>query len=254
MYRIELENAWNLLIKWNDELPIDQRLKTGILPWAHRIDAFPEDRGTPDEWDMYQWNGYEREIPKNGKAVYIANKKGYCLFLPEKVDELMDGFIFTHYGKNYSGEFIAHEAVGAITFSFNEKKNYFSTISYDHESGEFKTYKLSPKNLMQLFSNLHYNRGLYTNLSRTYELGSYCFIATAVYGSPYAKEVIALKEFRDNFLLKKSLGRAFVNFYYIVSPPIAKQIAKRIYLREITKSILIIPVLKLANYLKRKDS
>lgn len=81
-----------------------------------------------------------------------------------------------------------------------------------------------------------------------------CFIATAVYGSPYDKKVIVLKEFRDNFLLKKSLGRAFVNFYYIVSPPIAKQIAKSRYLREITKSILIIPVLKLANYLKRKGN
>jgi hypothetical protein len=80
-----------------------------------------------------------------------------------------------------------------------------------------------------------------------------CFIATAVFDSPYANEVIILREFRDNWLLTFRLGEAFVNFYYWASPPIANQIAKRKILKEITKSILIIPLIKFANILKRKE-
>jgi len=81
-----------------------------------------------------------------------------------------------------------------------------------------------------------------------------CFIATAVYGSPYANEVIILKEFRDKWLLNFRLGEIFVTFYYLISPPIANQIAKRESLRAFTKSTLIIPLIKIANHLKRKKN
>lgn len=81
-----------------------------------------------------------------------------------------------------------------------------------------------------------------------------CFIATAVYGSPYANEVMILKAFRDEWLLNYSFGKAFVKLYYWISPSIANRIAKRKFLKEMTKSILIIPILKFANYLKRKEN
>lgn len=84
--------------------------------------------------------------------------------------------------------------------------------------------------------------------------GSGCFIATAIYGTPYASEVITLKEFRDKWLLTFILGKAFVKLYYIISPPIANLIAKHNYMKEITKSIIIIPLLKLAKNLKRKEN
>lgn len=81
-----------------------------------------------------------------------------------------------------------------------------------------------------------------------------CFIATAVYGTPYANEVILLKDFRDNWLLNFKLGKLFVAFYYWISPPIANQIAKSNSLKEFTKSMLIVPLLKIANHLKRKEN
>ncbi len=79
-----------------------------------------------------------------------------------------------------------------------------------------------------------------------------CFIATAVYGSPYANEVIVLKQFRDEWLLNFRLGRIFVRLYYWLSPPIAKQIAKRKFIKNVTKKVIIVPLINIANNLKRK--
>lgn len=56
-----------------------------------------------------------------------------------------------------------------------------------------------------------------------------CYIATAVYDSYDAPEVLKLRHFRDYTLKKTALGQAFIRFYYFVSPPVAKHLknAKR---------------------------
>jgi hypothetical protein len=61
--------------------------------------------------------------------------------------------------------------------------------------------------------------------------GGGCFIATAAYGSMLEPHVVILREFRDQFLLRYSIGRAFVGFYYKYSPPIAHYIAKHDVIR-----------------------
>jgi hypothetical protein len=74
---------------------------------------------------------------------------------------------------------------------------------------------------------------------------SYCFIATAAYGTPMAKEVMALREFRDRFLIRDNIGRKFVWYYYRYSPPIARFISDKPKLKALVR-FLLKPIVKIA--------
>lgn len=45
-----------------------------------------------------------------------------------------------------------------------------------------------------------------------------CYVASAVYGSYDCPEVWVLRRFRDETLMRTSVGRTFVRFYYALSP------------------------------------
>lgn len=67
---------------------------------------------------------------------------------------------------------------------------------------------------------------------------SKCFIATAAYDSPRDSSVMLLRRFRDEILLTNAAGRAFVVFYYRVSPPIAEYISQSELLKFIVRAFL----------------
>lgn len=75
-----------------------------------------------------------------------------------------------------------------------------------------------------------------------------CYIATAVYGSYDAPEVITLRRFRDETLKKSFFGRLFIKVYYTLSPPIAKRLKNARRVNSCVKKLLD----KLVNKLQSK--
>lgn len=55
--------------------------------------------------------------------------------------------------------------------------------------------------------------------------GSGCFVATAAYGDPLHPDVVELRRFRDEVLVRRAVGRALVRAYGIVGPRAARVVA-----------------------------
>jgi hypothetical protein len=77
-----------------------------------------------------------------------------------------------------------------------------------------------------------------------------CFVATAAWGSPLAKDVGVLRRLRDRQLQSNGVGRALVSAYYRVGPVLADVIRQRETLRAAARAALR-PVVALARWLDR---
>ncbi len=71
---------------------------------------------------------------------------------------------------------------------------------------------------------------------------SSCFIATAVYGDPSCHEVRSLRNFRDEVLMRKPIGRRFVALYYKLSPPVTVWLEDKQRMSSLLKILLNIIV------------
>jgi len=72
--------------------------------------------------------------------------------------------------------------------------------------------------------------------------GGGCFIATAAFGSPLAKQIQILREFRDRYLLTNHQGQRFVAWYYQKGPIAADYSRPRPALRAVIR-ILLYPLI-----------
>lgn len=89
------------------------------------------------------------------------------------------------------------------------------------------------------------------NTESAVSIPSMCFIATASYGLD-SGEVGALCAFRDECLQTNPLGRAFVNAYYTISPPIAEFISNSEPLKAVVRTSLK-PLVVLSQYALDED-
>ena len=65
-----------------------------------------------------------------------------------------------------------------------------------------------------------------------------CYIATAVYGDYDAEEVLVLRKYRDEILLKHWWGKIFVKIYYFCSPTLAKRLKRMEKLNKEVRKVL----------------
>ncbi len=71
---------------------------------------------------------------------------------------------------------------------------------------------------------------------------SFCFIATAAYGTPTAEQIDVLREFRDVVLLESTAGPQVVVLYYQLAPPISDLVARSSLSRTLVRKLLVDPV------------
>ncbi len=76
------------------------------------------------------------------------------------------------------------------------------------------------------------------------EEGGGCFIATAAYGTSTAKQLDVLRAFRDDVLLKSTVGSRLVDLYYRTSPPIADFISEHNVVRTLVRELLVDPIVR----------
>lgn len=79
-----------------------------------------------------------------------------------------------------------------------------------------------------------------------------CFIATAVYGSETAIEVLVLRSFRDSILYSSKIGSSFVRIYYFLSPPVANLLKKNFLLRNLVRKYIMYPIVSFCDLMMKK--
>ncbi|MCK4716526.1 MAG: hypothetical protein KAT54_06940 [Candidatus Marinimicrobia bacterium] len=79
-----------------------------------------------------------------------------------------------------------------------------------------------------------------------------CYIATTIYDSDVSVEVLTLKWYRDNVLLKLQFGSYFVRIYNTLSPYLSKKIGKNNFLKKTVKNFILSPILKYLYAYKQK--
>jgi hypothetical protein len=100
--------------------------------------------------------------------------------------------------------------------------------------------------------NRNYKSGYYLNPKpvpkQTKSEG--CFVATFAYNSYEHTDVLILRKFRDNILLKTENGKGFVEIYYKHSPKIVEFLNSARFPKILIRTILKITII---GYLKRKQ-
>jgi hypothetical protein len=141
-----------------------------------------------------------------------------------------------------------HYHVGYICLQYDKEKFRQELLSYkDGDDAKIIAtltgFTASDIFFLELVSIFRYNSTRKDRVNERYKkFNKSCFIATACYGNYDAPEVLKLRHYRDNVLIKTYFGRVAVSIYYHTSPPIAKFIDKSGFLKLIVRRYLLTPI------------
>ena len=188
--------------------------------WIMNIDGTNAHKITSDNKDEIGWYAWS---PDGSRIVYDSKVDGdYEIYSinPDGSDlkKLTDN--------NFTDQF--------SSWSWDGNKIIFMT----DRDGNMEVYSMDANGNNQINISNNSAEEALPSISPIYGTGGGCFIATAAYGSYLASEVMVLRDFRDNYLLTNSIGKALVEFYYATSPSIADYIAERPILRGVIRICL----------------
>ena len=120
------------------------------------------------------------------------------------------------------------------TYRSNLKKsvqliNVISKMSMDQETKDYVT-----KNAPIIKRN--YQQSL--QIGRQPQSSGGCYIATMAYGDYDHPQVMELRKYRDQVLLKNYFGKLFVKIYYSVSPHLVKKLKNQNKINKLITSLL----------------
>jgi hypothetical protein len=78
-----------------------------------------------------------------------------------------------------------------------------------------------------------------------------CFVVTATLGDEDHPDVLFLRSFRDQLLVRSKLGLAFVGWYYQYGPAIARRIASSKCACSVSYLFLVAPAVRVARVITR---
>lgn len=192
---------------------------------------------------------------KIGDWVFLRNGKMFLVIDDENIT--------LDFKENFSNTFIAANTNGVkesvyciidsdLLLKICEAKELIIRISgsqtyFDIE--DVKTIESFKIMCQQFYNNFYDNSKFINTISQKLKPTGECFIATATMGDYNHPLVLDLRYFRDNWLINKTWGSEFVQWYYRLSPKVASVIEKSIVLKKITYFFIIKPLHLITNLL-----
>ena len=188
-------------------------------------------KGRSDPNSLGGYTNYDEKGKRSGRTEpnLFGGYTTYDTKEGKSVEANLFGGGYTHYDANgkkigssepgFFGGYTNYDANGHKVGS-SEPGLFGGYTSYD--ANRHKTGSSAPG----LFSTPSNGSSKYTASDSGTCSGEGCYIATCVYGSYGAPEVLTLRRFRDEILKKHMLGRMFIRCYYAISPYLVKWFGK----------------------------
>lgn len=143
--------------------------------------------------------------------------------------------------QSQTAKFMTKDSLNSRTFAIYEKREE-RELKYHYWITSIETKLLSQTiGILEKVKREVDSAPAQVNTQNTYSQptsSSDCFVVTATFGTPYAKEVIKYRNFRDKYLSQYFIGRTFINLYNFWGPKLAAIVKKNLRLKLAMAKIL----------------
>jgi polyhydroxybutyrate depolymerase len=203
--------------------------------------------GGPQYTDLGIIGSVTNHIDGSGQIwKYLPPVPKYYLRICSTSDGSINTFGETHHGGSVTtpgeGSFFYYPGSGdhVVNLVAEPLNEYYEFVNWTSNDVSFAN-PTAPTTTITITPNKDYEIKANFQLKSAEPPSGGCFIATAAYGTPTAKQLDVLREFRDSVLLKSTVGSRLVDLYYQMSPPVADFISENSFVRTLVRELLVDP-------------